>query len=352
MRLTENSLAPFSGTSNVRPFSVFAREEAVLAQFNFETFTGYVEGLGSKMAKRFSKKLADSVLQRVMMNEDKAAKEDRKLLLNIGKCRRMGMSWPCEYDVSEGIEVLQKPFVEGNNAHKPETDIPFGGLGKERAPYGLGVWDKLGRVSSAANIYRTPSSVAHGNIDRIPSGSSIAGRFAMIEKNMPTWQSLGRDELGGGSDSRSPIPADQEDKSIGGSLGILRDSGSFGGRRAASPEKGRSPCGSPKSSVSFRQPGEVAKMKLQLDPSLSSDMEVKDSSASPNKGSASKSFDRTSSNQEKGSLTMSKKFTEEKREALLRVFNQYKLLRDLEPALKDEVGSPASIPLSQSPALA
>lgn len=88
-----------AGTSNIRQTTVYANDEVLIAQFEFESFTGYVEGLGSKMAKRLSKRLADMVLVRVINNETKSALDDRKLLQNISKERRNGVSWPCEKDL-------------------------------------------------------------------------------------------------------------------------------------------------------------------------------------------------------------------------------------------------------------
>ena len=88
-----------AGTSNLRQTTVHANDEVLIAQFEFDSFTGYVEGLGSKMARRFSKRLADTVLVRVIYNETKSALEDRRLLQNISKDRRHAVSWPCEEDL-------------------------------------------------------------------------------------------------------------------------------------------------------------------------------------------------------------------------------------------------------------
>lgn len=73
--------------SALRMFSVIAVDDCTMASYRYDTFASYVEGLGSKMAKRLSKRFADAVLLRLIQNEDRAEREDRFLLKNIGKTR-------------------------------------------------------------------------------------------------------------------------------------------------------------------------------------------------------------------------------------------------------------------------
>lgn len=78
----------------------------MLAEVKFEEFSRFVEGLGPKLARSFSKHLADSVLQRVKQNDDRAEKMDRHRLKNIGTRRRFAFSAPCQVAVVIGVVAL------------------------------------------------------------------------------------------------------------------------------------------------------------------------------------------------------------------------------------------------------
>ena len=55
-----------------------ALEDSVLAEIPNDAFLAFVEGLGSRMARKVSKYMADLVLSRVINHEAEAGREDRR----------------------------------------------------------------------------------------------------------------------------------------------------------------------------------------------------------------------------------------------------------------------------------
>lgn len=64
------------------PIILAPQVEAVLAstvaQLSYDDFSSFVESLGSRMAKRVSKRIASVVLDRFVQNEQRADYEDRR----------------------------------------------------------------------------------------------------------------------------------------------------------------------------------------------------------------------------------------------------------------------------------
>jgi hypothetical protein len=72
--------------------STSAKVEATLAstiaELSFEDFSSFVESLGSRMAKKVSKTLAHTVLDRFVHNEQQADAEDRKRCVINSACHK------------------------------------------------------------------------------------------------------------------------------------------------------------------------------------------------------------------------------------------------------------------------
>lgn len=51
---------------------------STIAELTYEDFSSFVESLGSRMAKKVSKTMANTVLDRFVHNEQQADAEDRK----------------------------------------------------------------------------------------------------------------------------------------------------------------------------------------------------------------------------------------------------------------------------------
>jgi len=83
-----------AGTNGRRFATVVALEDSVLADIPNDAFLAFVEGLGSRMAKKVSRYMADLVLAQVISHEAEAGRDDRRRLENIGRVRRMAISGP------------------------------------------------------------------------------------------------------------------------------------------------------------------------------------------------------------------------------------------------------------------
>ncbi len=67
-----------AGTNGRRFATVVALEDSVLADIPNDAFLAFVEGLGSRMAKKVSRYMADLVLARVISHEAEAGRDDRR----------------------------------------------------------------------------------------------------------------------------------------------------------------------------------------------------------------------------------------------------------------------------------
>lgn len=120
-------LCQASNGSNIRAATVSSVGDSMLAEVKFEEFSRFVEGLGPKLARSFSKHLADSVLQRVKQNDDRAEKMDRHRLKNIGTRRRFAFSAPCqvvEDDLAAALERVESGTIgrTTSSSQEPRED--------------------------------------------------------------------------------------------------------------------------------------------------------------------------------------------------------------------------------------
>jgi CRP-like cAMP-binding protein len=67
-----------AGTNGRRFATVVALEDSVLADIPNDAFLAFVEGLGSRMAKKVSRYMADLVLAQVISHEAEASRDDRR----------------------------------------------------------------------------------------------------------------------------------------------------------------------------------------------------------------------------------------------------------------------------------
>ena len=83
-------------TESCAVHSVMALEDSVLAEIPNDAFLAFVEGLGSRVAKKVSRYMADLVLSRVIYHEAEASREDRRRLFSISviSCMRVSERSP------------------------------------------------------------------------------------------------------------------------------------------------------------------------------------------------------------------------------------------------------------------